>query len=99
MVVDVVTIRHITTNDLCKCTPQSHCVATAAAIAAEEATWLIWITFFQKVEPPIGFSGTTIVSPGPARVDSTFPRHNAPSLPLTTEPSARTIKIAPLFPR
>src|SRR5206468_12942391 len=49
--------------------------------------------------PKTGFSGTAIVSPGPIVAESTLPDQKLPCFPLVTEPSARMMKIALLFPR
>ena len=53
--------------------------------------------FFQVLPPKTAFSGTTIMSPGPICDESTPPDHRPPCWPLVTEPSARTMKIPPLF--
>src|SRR6266699_2975633 len=53
--------------------------------------------FFQVFPPRTTFSGTTMVSPGPTAAESTLPDHSLRSWPVATEPSARMIKMAPLF--
>src|SRR5271157_1473280 len=72
-------------------------IATAATKAADDAICAIVKTFFNVLLPRTGFSGTTIVSPGPSVVESTPPDQRRPCEPLVTEPSERTMKIAPLL--
>src|SRR5258708_11963319 len=75
----------------------AHGMATAATNAADDAICATDRTFFKVLLPRTGFSGTTIVSPGPIVADCTPADQRPPCLPLVTEPSARTMKIAPLF--
>src|SRR5712692_6764948 len=74
-----------------------HGMATAATNAADDAICATDRTFFNVLLPRTGFSGTTIVSPGPSVDESTLPDHKPPCLPPVTEPSERTMKIPPLF--
>src|SRR5712692_10498263 len=64
-----------------------HGMATAATNAADDAICATDRTFFNVLLPRTGFSGTTIVSPGPSVDESTLPDHKPPCLPPVTEPS------------
>src|SRR5712692_8218390 len=64
-------------------------MATAATNAADDAICATDKTFFKVLLPRTGFSGTTIVSPGPTVAESTLPDQKPPCLPPVTEPSER----------
>lgn len=51
---------------------------TAAVIAAASAICAIAMTFFQRVSPITGRSGTTMVSPGRTAAESTLVDHHPP---------------------
>src|SRR5216683_7747203 len=74
-----------------------HGMATAATNAADDAICATERTFLSVLLPRTGFSGTTIVSPGPIVDERALPDQRPPSLPPVTEPSARMMKISPLF--
>src|SRR6266849_5600304 len=70
-----------------------HGMATAATNAADDAICATDRTFFNVLLPRTGFSGTTIVSPGPNVAESTLPDQKLPCFPPVTEPSERIMKI------
>src|SRR5260370_10008558 len=72
-------------------------MATAAASSPACAICATDTIFFQAELPSTGFSGTTIVSPGPIVDESTLPDQKPPCFPPVTEPSARMMKISPLL--
>src|SRR5713101_9657042 len=74
-----------------------HGIATAATNAADDAICATDRTFLSVLLPRTGFSGTTIVSPGPIVDERAPPDQRPPCLPPVTEPSARMMKISPLF--
>src|SRR5437016_6838365 len=81
-------------RQVCTC---PHGMATAATNAADDAICATDRTFFNVLLPRTGFSGTTIVSPGPIVAESTLPDQKPPCFPPVTEPSERIMKIPPLF--
>src|SRR5207245_9995924 len=73
-------------------------MATAATNAADDAICATERTFLNVPPPSTGFSGTTIMSPGPSVDESTPPDQKLPCLPPVTEPSERIMKTPFLFP-
>src|SRR3984957_18739526 len=60
----------------------------------EEDIWAIVSRFFQKSDPPMIFTGTTITSPGSMRVERTFELYHSPDRLPITDPLARMTKIS-----
>src|SRR5216683_2272567 len=70
----------------------AHLIATAAASAPACAICAIDTMFLHALLPSTGFSGTTIVSPGPIVAESA-PPDQRPCFPPVTEPSERIMNI------
>src|SRR5580704_4051500 len=73
-------------------------VAMKAVVAAASASCATAIRFFQLFEPPMAFSGTTMVSPGSMTVERMPPFHNALPWLLSTDPLARMMNTCLTFP-